>query len=695
MRKKKLVKKFITMGLALSMTVSSISMTAFAAETDTEYEEVQIIDSSADVTEETDYTDAYDLDETMNSNSYQEEETTDLQEPSDQVLTEDTEEDEAEVSIESQEEKSTALIGSRGDNLTYYIATIDGKEYNSYCLELGKPNPREEDVNTQEKIYFNLTDNFFDNEGLVNIFPENDDRYKGLTSEERAAESKRILLRLENALTEAKKAKWKNAAKELVMQDTGLTEEELDELLPYMSEDFLDQFYNHAINDVVWAIMYEEGLGKQTKDDSDPITPALLKDGFEKALYQASLSEEENIISKPDEVIINSASGDKLIFDKKEDGSYVSQEFTLMINPDDDPNFNYTLPEGFSLVEENGSFKIISSSKPNKESLKLVMDFFTKVNAGVYISNGSDYNKVTGKRNYFQNMLVADPQVDKLEYTPELDIVADLTIKKVDEETGEEIQNNTAFYLWFIDNETTYYIVKSTAEDGSSIFIPVEFSAEKDKSNYTITVAGSQKIDNVLLEGIVYYLQEAAAPEGYDLDPTIQIICSDAQYQELTKSLGDSDFKITNVAEGKEFEAVRANVTLDADADDTTLSVSNKLHQEDPEEEDPEEEDPDEENSDEESPDQDDEYLNDDDTTDNDTEENEDSSEDNEEYTDDQNDQNGHNTTVDNQSSGEKTSESAKTGDNNQLGLWALLVLFASVICGSNIILRIRKRNFN
>lgn len=59
----------------------------------------------------------------------------------------------------------------------------------------------------------------------------------------------------------------------------------------------------------------------------------------------------------------------------------------------------------------------------------------------------------------------------------------------------------------------------------------------QDKMNYTITTTGGTlNIDYALLENMVYYLQEALAPEGYDPNPGIYVICDQKTYDDMVDS---------------------------------------------------------------------------------------------------------------------------------------------------------------
>ena len=79
---------------------------------------------------------------------------------------------------------------------------------------------------------------------------------------------------------------------------------------------------------------------------------------------------------------------------------------------------------------------------------------------------------------------------------------------------GEQVLEKDGFYCW------------------------VKYDPSKDKLTYTVTTTnGKLNIDYALLENVVYYLQEAIAPDGYDVDPEIYVICDEESYKELELSL--------------------------------------------------------------------------------------------------------------------------------------------------------------
>lgn len=142
-----------------------------------------------------------------------------------------------------------------------------------------------------------------------------------------------------------------------------------------------------------------------------------------------------------------------------------------------------------------------------------------------------------------------------------------LDLTKTDKDTGEIIGDNagegqTSFYLWKYetDKETgekdTMYCTYveptyTTNKDGEQVlekdgfYCWVKYDPSKDKLTYTVTTTnGKLNIDYALLENVVYYLQEAIAPDGYDTDPEIYVICDEESYKELEGT------EVTNPATG-------------------------------------------------------------------------------------------------------------------------------------------------
>lgn len=142
-----------------------------------------------------------------------------------------------------------------------------------------------------------------------------------------------------------------------------------------------------------------------------------------------------------------------------------------------------------------------------------------------------------------------------------------LDLTKTDKDTGEIIgddegEGQTSFYLWKYETdkktgeknpmyctyvEPTY----TTNKDGEQVlekdgfYCWVKYDPTKDKLTYTVTTTnGKLNIDYALLENVVYYLQEAIAPDGYDIDPEIYIICDEESYKELEGT------EVTNPATG-------------------------------------------------------------------------------------------------------------------------------------------------
>lgn len=165
-----------------------------------------------------------------------------------------------------------------------------------------------------------------------------------------------------------------------------------------------------------------------------------------------------------------------------------------------------------------------------------------------------------------------------------------LDLTKTDKKTGEIIgddegEGQTSFYLWKYetDKETgekspmycTYVEpTYTTNADGEQVlekdgfYCWVKYDPSKDKLTYTVTTTnGKLNIDYALLENVVYYLQEAIAPDGYDTDPEIYVICDEESYKELEGT------EVTNPATGATSK-VTADSWLGSILGGKTLSIN-------------------------------------------------------------------------------------------------------------------------
>lgn len=165
-----------------------------------------------------------------------------------------------------------------------------------------------------------------------------------------------------------------------------------------------------------------------------------------------------------------------------------------------------------------------------------------------------------------------------------------LDLTKTDKKTGEIIgddegEGQTSFYLWKYETdkktgeknpmyctyvEPTY----TTNKDGEQVlekdgfYCWVKYDPTKDKLTYTVTTTnGKLNIDYALLENVVYYLQEAIAPDGYDTDPEIYVICDEESYKELEGT------EVTNPATGATSK-VTADSWLGSILGGKTLSIN-------------------------------------------------------------------------------------------------------------------------
>ena len=164
-----------------------------------------------------------------------------------------------------------------------------------------------------------------------------------------------------------------------------------------------------------------------------------------------------------------------------------------------------------------------------------------------------------------------------------------LDLTKTDKKTGEIIgddegEGQTSFYLWKYEkdangNESPMYCTYveptyTTNKDGEQVlekdgfYCWVKYDPSKDKLTYTVTTTnGKLNIDYALLENVVYYLQEAIAPDGYDTDPEIYVICDEESYKELEGT------EVTNPATGATSK-VTADSWLGSILGGKTLSIN-------------------------------------------------------------------------------------------------------------------------
>ena len=148
----------------------------------------------------------------------------------------------------------------------------------------------------------------------------------------------------------------------------------------------------------------------------------------------------------------------------------------------------------------------------------------------------------------------------------------------------DEGEGQTSFYLWKYEkdsdgNENPMYCTYveptyTTNEAGEQVlekdgfYCWVKYDPTKDKLTYTVTTTnGKLNIDYALLENVVYYLQEAIAPEGYDIDPDIYVICDEESYKQLEGT------EVVNPATGATSK-VTSDSWLGSILGGTTLSIN-------------------------------------------------------------------------------------------------------------------------
>lgn len=187
---------------------------------------------------------------------------------------------------------------------------------------------------------------------------------------------------------------------------------------------------------------------------------------------------------------------------------------------------------------------------------------------------GNDYQNTAW--NWYASMVLhqADGTLDLTKTDADGNVIGD-----------DEGEGQTSFYLWKYETdkktgeknpmyctyvEPTY----TTNEDGEQVlekdgfYCWVKYDPTKDKLTYTVTTTnGKLNIDYALLENVVYYLQEAIAPDGYDTDPEIYVICDEESYKELEGT------EVTNPATGATSK-VTADSWLGSILGGKTLSIN-------------------------------------------------------------------------------------------------------------------------
>lgn len=163
----------------------------------------------------------------------------------------------------------------------------------------------------------------------------------------------------------------------------------------------------------------------------------------------------------------------------------------------------------------------------------------------------------------------------------------DLTVIKYDNEGNiigdDEDESNASFYLWYIDDLGTedtsddvamYYTKISGDTDEDSLYGFVKYDPESGLSWTIDATNGKVEISNSLLETIVYYLQEAVAPEGFERDTNIYVICDEDQLEQLLNDEGE--VVVSNAASGEnDVAAVWVGAGIDSD-DPLTINFVNE-----------------------------------------------------------------------------------------------------------------------
>lgn len=139
-----------------------------------------------------------------------------------------------------------------------------------------------------------------------------------------------------------------------------------------------------------------------------------------------------------------------------------------------------------------------------------------------------------------------------------------LDLTKTDKKTGEK----DTMYCTYVEPTYTTNEAGEQVLEKDGFYCWVKYDPSKDKLTYTVTTTnGKLNIDYALLENVVYYLQEAIAPDGYDTDPEIYVICDEESYKELEGT------EVTNPATGATSK-VTADSWLGSILGGKTLSIN-------------------------------------------------------------------------------------------------------------------------
>lgn len=220
-----------------------------------------------------------------------------------------------------------------------------------------------------------------------------------------------------------------------------------------------------------------------------------------------------------------------------------------------------TLTENDAWADANNYFKQLLAAGLTSEEASWV--------AASYALNLDGYqtgNEYMNARWSWSNSIVLDQLDGKFSLSKE-------------NEQGEKI-GDAEFYLWYVDDngtpddvsdDATMYYTKDA--DGNLGF--VKYDPENKTLTWTIqTTDGELNIDKQMLETIVYYLQEKVAPEGYELDTNIYIICNEEQLAALQAE--DGSITVENVANGDMKTAVWVGAGIDSETPLTITFVNVK-----------------------------------------------------------------------------------------------------------------------
>lgn len=186
-----------------------------------------------------------------------------------------------------------------------------------------------------------------------------------------------------------------------------------------------------------------------------------------------------------------------------------------------------------------------SASAPSEEDVRKFQVFLTSPNDHTYKYDSVDLEQMDGE----------------------------FTLEKIDADTGRPItESETSFYLWHVNE-----VIDS--ETGAAMDVKMYCSYDAETNTYTFvpteatiqTIGGKLEILYAMMKDTVYYLQEAVAPQGYEIDPRVHIVME----KDLWESKED-DFRESFNYLGEFTEDESGRIALDVKFSDIKTYDGNK-----------------------------------------------------------------------------------------------------------------------